>query len=392
MENHPIPQDVTGFQFKLIGNMTIKQFAYLAVGVVLAVILYYTPFSGGVGALIKMLFIPLFGAGGVILAFVPIEGRPIDVMIGNFIKALVSPNQYVYQKTDKSLNFAPKPNPQTTSGSQLQQPPPATKDIDKKEQSIVQSVMTAQQTVKTPTQSPPTVQQTTPVKQAPSIDAKQQQQALTQQITQAHTALSPQEILKASSLAKQKAASLERQVQELHFQRQQLEEQLQHLQKQIAVQQTPQKNDAQQPPMQQTQAQQQPPQQTQQAVPVPNSAPAQTTQQVQSKQPSGLPHVPDTANVIAGIVKDPRGNVLPNMLVEVKDSSGNPVRAFKTNALGQFASATPLSAGEYTVELEDPKKQNTFDVIQLHANNQILLPIEIISHDAREELRKQLFN
>jgi hypothetical protein len=105
-----------------------------------------------------------------------------------------------------------------------------------------------------------------------------------------------------------------------------------------------------------------------------------------------LPSISDTPNVVVGIVKDPRGNILPNMLVEVKDKDNNPVRAFKTNPLGQFASATPLAKGIYTIELDDPKKQHSFDVIQITANNQIMLPIEIISHDAREELRKQLFN
>ena len=106
----------------------------------------------------------------------------------------------------------------------------------------------------------------------------------------------------------------------------------------------------------------------------------------------GLPHVSDTPNVIVGIVKDSRGNVLSGMLVEVKDKDNNPVRAFKTNQLGQFASATPLAPGTYTIELEDPKKQHTFDIIQIVADNQVLLPIEIISHDEREALRKQLFN
>ena len=107
---------------------------------------------------------------------------------------------------------------------------------------------------------------------------------------------------------------------------------------------------------------------------------------------AGLPQVSDTPNVVIGIVKDARGNVLPNILIEVKDAEGNPVRAFKTNVLGQFASATPLANGIYTIELEDPKKQHTFDAIRITPSGQIMLPIEVISHDAREELRKQLFN
>lgn len=106
---------------------------------------------------------------------------------------------------------------------------------------------------------------------------------------------------------------------------------------------------------------------------------------------AGFSHIPDSPNIIVGIVKDARGNMLPNILVEIKDKEGSPVRAFKTNPLGQFASATPLINGSYAIELEDPKKQHAFDAIQITADGQIMMPIEIISHDAREELRKALF-
>ena len=227
-----------------------------------------------------------------------------------------------------------------------------------------QSIQLQKQTLPQPAPTPPAIMADLSLKEA----------ALTRELNEAKKAITQQEVLQVSSAANQKMSLLQRQVQELHFQRQQLEQQLLHLQNQLAThQQTPQKPVAAPQPSQPTQA-------NVHAVPQANAP------------KTGLPHVPDTANVIAGIVKDPRGNVLTNILVEVKDKQGNPVRAFKTNALGQFASATPLAAGEYTVELEDPKKNNTFDIIQLHATNQILLPIEIISHDAREELRKQLFN
>jgi hypothetical protein len=106
----------------------------------------------------------------------------------------------------------------------------------------------------------------------------------------------------------------------------------------------------------------------------------------------GLPIAPEFPNVITGIIKDPRGNPLPNILVEVKDADGNAVRAFKTNALGQFASATSLANGDYTIEFEDPAAQNKFDTVGFKANGEIILPIEVISVDTREELRRSLFN
>ena len=106
----------------------------------------------------------------------------------------------------------------------------------------------------------------------------------------------------------------------------------------------------------------------------------------------GLPLTADFPNLIAGIIKDPRDNPLPNILVEVKDKAGNPVRAFKTNVLGQFISATPLANGVYTISFEDPKAENKFDTIELAVTGEILMPIEVISLDTREELRRSLFN
>jgi hypothetical protein len=107
---------------------------------------------------------------------------------------------------------------------------------------------------------------------------------------------------------------------------------------------------------------------------------------------AGMPITPEFPNVLTGIVKDPRGNPLPNILVEVKDEQGNAVRAFKTNALGQFASATPLSNGSFTIEFEDAREQNKFDTVAFKAGGEIILPIEVISVDTREELRRSLFN
>ncbi len=101
MDNHPIPQDVTGFQFKLIGNMTVKQFAYLATGIVLAAILLQLP----VNILIKFPFCAFFAIFGAGLAFFPVSGRPMDLMIGNYIKALIRPTQFVYEKIGGQIYF-----------------------------------------------------------------------------------------------------------------------------------------------------------------------------------------------------------------------------------------------------------------------------------------------
>src|SRR3989344_3269872 len=115
MEQHPVPQNVTTFQFRLIGDMTIKQFGYLAGGLILAYISYKLPLPFFITWPLA-LFTGLMGIG---FAFVPIEERPMDVWVLSFIKSAYSPTQYVWQKTapvsslSKSLA---KPNAQQQKG------------------------------------------------------------------------------------------------------------------------------------------------------------------------------------------------------------------------------------------------------------------------------------
>ena len=111
----------------------------------------------------------------------------------------------------------------------------------------------------------------------------------------------------------------------------------------------------------------------------------------ESQVKAGFPDVPDTPNVVMGIVKDPRGRVLPTVLVGIIDQQQVPVRAFKTNALGQFAAATTLADGTYTVLLEDPRKTNEFEQLSITLDGNIFQPLEIISMDQREKLRRELF-
>lgn len=421
MDQHPIPQDVTGFQFKLIGSMTVKQFGYVAAGVISAVILYYLPLSGFFGIMFKILFIPLLGGSGVIIAFIPIEGRPVDIMATNFFKAVLSPNQYVYRKQGRILSFThiaastpktPKQqkkvdekaadkekHPVDTKSQQLQaylmhEGTQTHTAADKKETAFLKSF--AEIATKTaPTPATPVAGQgthhvaaaTSAIKKIP-VSAKPS--APTQAIAQPK-AVTPQTKTppapEQSSPIHEQAKILEAQVKQIHEQKVQLEQELMRLKGQLSTQKTA--------IAAATPAAPQPVAPVAPAKPAPIS-PTPSSQYVKiipqaERKKINLPSVSDTPNVVVGIVKDPRGNVIPNILVEIKDKEGNPVRAFKTNPLGQFASATPLANGVYTIELEDPKKQQQFDVIQLAANGYVLMPIEIVSHDAREQLRKELF-
>lgn len=101
MEQHPIPRQITTFEFKLIGFMTLRQFLYLVVFCPLGFIvfkLFPIPIINFLLAILTALF-------GVALAFVPINDRPLDVWIKNFIRRLNSPTQYVFHKANQPISF-----------------------------------------------------------------------------------------------------------------------------------------------------------------------------------------------------------------------------------------------------------------------------------------------
>ncbi len=86
--------------------------------------------------------------------------------------------------------------------------------------------------------------------------------------------------------------------------------------------------------------------------------------------------VKDTPNVVNGIVKDHAGELLEGAVVIVKDSNGEPVRALKSNQLGQFIIATPLTNGRYTTEVT--KSGEIFDIMTVDVAGTVLPPLEFI--------------
>ncbi len=81
---------------------------------------------------------------------------------------------------------------------------------------------------------------------------------------------------------------------------------------------------------------------------------------------------PNTPN---GIVYNSNGELVQGALISVFDTSGKPVRAFKTNGLGQFISVTPLANGKYTIQTDFDGLN--FDTIAFEAKGQLLDPFAI---------------
>lgn len=94
MEQHPIPQQISSYEFHLVGDMTLKQFFQAAVGIVLALLINSTKMF----FLIKWPLMALFAGGGLAMAFVPYQDRPLETWIRAFIKSIYSPTIFVYKK------------------------------------------------------------------------------------------------------------------------------------------------------------------------------------------------------------------------------------------------------------------------------------------------------
>lgn len=94
MEQHAIPQQISSYEFKLVGEMTLKQFLKAAAGIVLAVLIN----ASGMIFFLKWPLMLITGGGGLMLAFVPFQDRPLEQWVSAFIRAIYNPTIYTYKK------------------------------------------------------------------------------------------------------------------------------------------------------------------------------------------------------------------------------------------------------------------------------------------------------
>ncbi len=404
MENHPIPQDVTGFKFKLIGSITVKQFLYIVAGGILAAVCFILPIT----AFIRIPLAVIFGGLGTAIAFIPIDGRPMDVMLKNFLKALPAENQYIFKKRGAEALITEFFTPQTAVVVKQEQ---VKTDADKaledrrallyktlkhsdkpdaKEQEVLTNI---NQYLHESTHSASPPQQ--------NIDAIPSPVAAVQIVTPPTTIENDKTFESLQIVSPPKVRPIETPIAKPSPVIQEVEKPNfvappQPIQPQPVTQPEPQAPRVDATPEENIVTTPATPLQTVAAAPVAQGVAPDESKNVTSVVPetslqAGFPSLPDTPNIVMGIIKDPRGKVIPNILVEIMSQQGIPVRAFKTNALGQFAAATPLPNGEYNVLLEDPRKQNEFEQIHISLTGDIFNPIEIISTDQREKLRQELF-
>lgn len=101
MDQHSIPRQITTFEFKLIGFMTLRQFIYLIIFIPLGFVVYSLfPIP-----LLNIFLGIIVGCCGVFFAFFPINDRPLDVWIKNLFKRLTKPTQYFFSKKNTPIYY-----------------------------------------------------------------------------------------------------------------------------------------------------------------------------------------------------------------------------------------------------------------------------------------------
>lgn len=109
MKQHAIPQNVLDVEFKLFTKFTLKEFAYLALGLGIAGIIIYLMVGGSIDLLVGIPIAAVSSISGIILALVPINDQPADKFIQSYISAITLPTQRVWKS--KSLgDSSEKPN------------------------------------------------------------------------------------------------------------------------------------------------------------------------------------------------------------------------------------------------------------------------------------------
>jgi hypothetical protein len=315
METHPIPQNISSYQFRLVGDMTLKQFFQIAGGALVSLIIYST----NLYPLIKWPLILFFALFGVALAFLPFQERPLERWIVAFFRSVYSPTIFDWKKADKPEVYfqeeAPTPvekviypggeeklnqylaQTATTSGS-------SAKTLEKKELSFLANLAGLFTFNQKPIQSPALTSTplSIPGQFVPQIRKTPPKLVLEETLPQEPTTTMP-------------------------------------------------------------------------ISPMSTSGPSAGTIAARFSLEAAPPNPPTTPNTIVGQVITPEGKIIEGAILEVKDAAGRPVRALKSNKVGHFLVVTPLQNGKYEVITE--KDGFEFKPISFEAFGGIIPPIAV---------------
>ncbi len=356
METHAVPQNIMGVEFKLFGNfLSMREFIYIAVSVAISYFLYFLMSNGVLPGILAWPLILIVAIGGIVSALVPIQDKTLDKWILNYISAIRSPTRRVWRKR----GFDPQ------QMTQAQFTPNAA--VTQKHHVVTPPQKNSAQKVKaTPIQNPK--QETLEKQEKQELDRISQ---VMKTVDEKPSGGNPSAGNPANSGQSAPAAPPAAQS------NQQVPNQSPPQNQQTPQPQTPQQPDSMQP---QQQNQQPPAQPTQAPQPQPQSSgPSQINLDDNNIQnyATEIPGVEPAPNTINIVVKDKDGQIIPQTVCVVKNSTGNPVRASVSNNLGHILNNIQLPDGTYNVELT--KQGHTFPKVTMTMTGNVYPPVEIRS-------------
>ncbi len=353
-EQHPVPQQISSYQFRLVGDMTLKQFFQLAAGAAIGLLIYATPLP----SIFKWPLIILFVIAGAAFAFLPLQERPLEEWLSAFFRAIYGPTLFNWRKNRNIQYFATDTGATNTPpGTAVAAPSDASvAKLEASETSFLnnisgmfgihpKSAAPVQPAGIVPTPVLPTV---TPVavstQQGPRATILNSEAT----ITHAATHTGPQDQTpKAGTLF-------------------------------VATPATPQIS----VPKTQVQIDEEKAAQDK-ANTMSTGMVSQTLHESESAASAQAQFSPDAAppspatipNVIVGQVMTADGHIVEGAIIEVTDYQGRPVRALKTNRAGHFMIVTPLPNGQYKMVIEKDGQQ--FESLSFEAHGVVIPPIAI---------------
>jgi len=392
MIEHPLPQNITAYQFHLIGNMTVKQFLMLLVGVGIGFLFYQT----NLPMVIKWFFILFFFLLAAATAFLPYESRTLDQWLVNFIRAIYRPTKFYWTRKleiPAFFGYIPRSDTQSQDPS-LDLAPYKRQQVRQYLSSLGTTAVVADDPLDLFTQRSSQINDLfTNVQAAADVNPAEYEQIIKPQLQVRARPLRPQRII-ASSTAE---ATPVRQVAapNQHSTAVQPEALSPVLEASASAQTTASQTVRMTPKEVLRVAPSQQAARESDTAALGSLAPeSQGDAQMYSSAAQGgssqagneilpavfsndlpFPSVPDKPNLLVGMVHDPEHKILSGAIVEILDTSGNTVRAMKTNALGQFYISSPLPNGEYRIETE--KDGVSFPVYSFAATGNLLAPIDV---------------
>ena len=395
-KTHPVPQHIAAFEFKLIGDLTLKQFLFAGVGVAVC----YAAWISNLSFLTKWATIILAGSLGLGTAFFPIQDRTLDRWLLSFIATLFSPTQRVWRKEPLAPEYLREDYSQFLTSqvlsltplqgrSQLKQyledaPQKEVGFGEEEEEKFIEKLnfdfplppITPITPKLAPTPKPPQPSPLPP----PEVGGTIRVQPILRPKPLSERKLPAPPFAKASEGPRPTVKELIREVKKPQMGIQQLEKQNvelknrleqaeQQLKSLLTLKEERVKDEAYRTRL------------LEQEKEVRQLTERQKTAQRkistitgEEEKEEALSIEKQLPNVVSGVVKNKEGKLLEGVVVIIKDRDADPARALKTDRLGRFAIATPLENGDYTVEISG--RGDSFDIMKVVIDGFVLPPLE----------------